>query len=236
MFQSTRPARGATWLRYSAALASLSFQSTRPARGATPPNRLPQPAARVSIHAPRAGRDTNRWRRSAGPSRFQSTRPARGATCGTMPRGGFTCRFKPRAPRGARLNSAPWERLNLMFQSTRPARGATLIFWYTLIRPSVSIHAPRAGRDSPTLSHSARKPHTTLSAHPPLPNLTIHPLPSPPPAHLPLPTPPNPSPRTSPHSPARSTSARYTTSGPCGSYDGFAPTCSTRLFQLSPKK
>ena len=25
-------------------------------------------------------------------------------------------------------------------------------------------------------------------------------------------------------------------SGPCGSYDAFAPTCSTRLFQLSPRK
>src|ERR1019366_4716413 len=31
-------------------------------------------------------------------------------------------------------------------------------------------------------------------------------------------------------SPSRS----YTTSGPCGSYDGFAPTCSTLRFQLSP--
>ena len=60
MFQSTRPARGAT-LILDARVAAHVFQSTRPARGATtPPIALPV-ADSVSIHAPRAGRDESPW-------------------------------------------------------------------------------------------------------------------------------------------------------------------------------
>src|ERR1019366_1518321 len=42
--------------------------------------------------------------------------------------------------------------------------------------------------------------------------------------------------RTSRHFPACFRSARHVISGPCGSYDTFAPTCSTRRCQLSPRK
>ena len=56
MFQSTRPARGATCVGRS--IHSLRvFQSTRPARGATSKILNKSPLSRVSIHAPRAGRD-----------------------------------------------------------------------------------------------------------------------------------------------------------------------------------
>ena len=102
------------------------FQSTRPARGATALVRRILDAEIVSIHAPRAGRDAAvsspmmRWRL------FQSTRPARGAT---------------------HRDSASY--LPDLFQSTRPARGATAILAYVVQRIKVSIHAPRAGRDSP---------------------------------------------------------------------------------------
>ncbi len=78
MFQSTRPARGATMERNPMEI-FVMFQSTRPARGATYAPRLERRRKRVSIHAPRAGRDAiNAGRRTP-------------TTC-----------FNPRAPRGAR--------------------------------------------------------------------------------------------------------------------------------------
>jgi len=60
MFQSTRPARGATYLTGNAWYL-VAFQSTRPARGAT---------HEVNLHPE--------------PTVFQSTRPARGATCASV--------------------------------------------------------------------------------------------------------------------------------------------------------
>ena len=57
-FQSTRPARGATRPSCLTPLFSSIFQSTRPARGATA-SRTEQAHLRfwISIHAPREGRD-----------------------------------------------------------------------------------------------------------------------------------------------------------------------------------
>ena len=145
-FQSTLPARGATYVgNHSAAYSA--FQSTLPARGATlrwtvkntrlenfnP--RSPHGERRVSMH-------TSRRRR-----KFQSTLPARGATrrcscCGrmalfqsTLPARGATRRvrlpcagrayFNPRSPHGERR------------KRRQPTRTAT----------SISIHAPRTGSD-----------------------------------------------------------------------------------------
>jgi len=56
------------------------FQSTRPARGATRRQNLARAPAVVSIHAPRAGRDKDEWAAITLEQMFQSTRPARGAT------------------------------------------------------------------------------------------------------------------------------------------------------------
>ena len=58
----------------------VTFQSTRPAWGATPGNRDGGAVRRVSIHAPRVGRDGIRAAAVARAGRFQSTRPAWGAT------------------------------------------------------------------------------------------------------------------------------------------------------------
>ena len=101
MFQSTRPARGATKPCDTAVVVQV-FQSTRPARGATKDmiqfcnfievsihapragrdntddHRLT--AIAVSIHAPRAGRDVEIRAAKRYADEFQSTRPARGAT------------------------------------------------------------------------------------------------------------------------------------------------------------
>ena len=103
----------------------LQFQSTRPARGAT--NRLRHFVRpwKVSIHAPRAGRD---------PMRIFSWSPE-------------PC-FNPRAPRGARHPLTMSSARLIMFQSTRPARGATGDAAAPSDSLGVSIHAPRAGRDN----------------------------------------------------------------------------------------
>ena len=108
-------------------LRSTKFQSTRPVRGATA---IPTPEyfrELISIHAPRAGRDSDAWRSCRDSFLFQSTRPVRGATQGYKaalcygwisihaPRAGrdlrraadlrFQLYFNPRAPCGARLST-----------------------------------------------------------------------------------------------------------------------------------
>jgi len=143
-FQFTRPAWGATSLP-PFRNHSLRFQFTRPAWGATARaqgadravgfnSRAPHGARRlarradraqpVSIHAPRMGRD----------------KPTRAAAR-------FLLGFNSRAPHGARLTSRAAALLTTAFQFTRPAWGAT--FWCLLPAGgvSVSIHAPRMGRD-----------------------------------------------------------------------------------------
>ena len=56
-FQSTRPVKGATWMRPSSVFWRTLFQSTRPVKGATPGRHLAGALRDVSIHAPREGRD-----------------------------------------------------------------------------------------------------------------------------------------------------------------------------------
>ena len=79
------------------------FQSTRPARGATHLSRTEQEDQhRISIHAPREGRDDTTITVS------------------------YTKKdFNPRAPRGARPFLVGDVFSSMIFQSTRPARGAT---------------------------------------------------------------------------------------------------------------
>ena len=82
--------------------------------------------AEISIHAPRAGRDQN----------------INLYECSNL-------YFNPRAPCGARrhdlvLAMSSYE----VFQSTRPVRGATFFGITDKLTMSISIHAPRAGRDS----------------------------------------------------------------------------------------
>ena len=123
----------------------------------------------ISIHAPRAGRDsrTSSMRRWA--VTFQSTRPVRGATVVRpilrkvalvisihAPRAGRDVpelsgsgdgSISIHAPRAGRDKGwHVYTNMEDVFQSTRPVRGATD---KNLFRDdgSISIHAPRAGRD-----------------------------------------------------------------------------------------
>ncbi len=79
---------------------------------------------RVSIHAPRAGRD------------MREKLEIKVKTC-----------FNPRAPCGARQRRNSKNNCTAKFQSTRPVRGATKLCWQSRQGRHVSIHAPRAGRD-----------------------------------------------------------------------------------------
>ena len=124
IFQSTRPVRGATTLRETARRAGR-FQSTRPVRGAMPIFPRCGVDRLISIHAPRAGRDAMFGNMQTESTLFQSTRPVRGATTARLARITPSWYFNPRAPCGARR------------RETMAVRQIT----------TISIHAPRAGRD-----------------------------------------------------------------------------------------
>ena len=145
-FQSTRPVRGAT-VTEEEFLEAVKFQSTRPVRGATPiVNSSTFQGGDFNPRAP-CGARLIITTRGAQPRRFQSTRPVRGATnepAAVKP----AARFQSTRPVRGATNMTRTESLSLTFQSTRPVRGATSVQAYVLQACEISIHAPRAGRDS----------------------------------------------------------------------------------------
>ena len=83
-FQSTRPVWGAT-LIVAHVEDATTFQSTRPVWGATkPPERRGRHGEKISIHAPRVGRDLPLPSVTFSYPEFQSTRPVWGATNGRL--------------------------------------------------------------------------------------------------------------------------------------------------------
>ena len=194
-FQSTRPVRGGTWhLRsYSACLPYFNppapcgaghglltgkrairknFNPPAPC-GAGPAFRsFSSSSAEISIHPPRAGRDTWGISPAYRAFRFQSTRPVRGGTLvhhavivlGTIsihpPRAGRDhglshghaghTDFNPPAPCGAGRTLIRATRQANVFQSTRPVRGGTSLTERYNMTFAISIHPPRAGRDNMT--------------------------------------------------------------------------------------
>ena len=124
---------------------SAEFQSTRPVWGATASATPHFRRQRISIHAPRVGRDHRVWVLTLDGHGFQSTRPVWGATSSLLcrklfgsisihaPRVGrdmLRCflpqagiHFNPRAPCGARRQDRSMRLSSRIFQSTRP-RGA----------------------------------------------------------------------------------------------------------------
>ena len=123
-FQSTRPVRGAT-LRVGnlSLMENISIHAPRAGRDCEA--RVAVNAAVISIHAPRAGRDAHQDRR--------------------LP---LCHHFNPRAPCGARPYTLKTTAPSMTFQSTRPVRGATREVRRVAGWRAISIHAPRAGRDS----------------------------------------------------------------------------------------
>ena len=122
------------------------FQSTRPARGATGPRPHPGAIQRVSIHAPRTGRDGTLWVQL--PLQEVSIHAPR--TGRDLPRVPLRLsrHVSIHAPRTGRdLRALLLDAYTGLFQSTRPARGATFSRVIVTEKYPVSIHAPRTGRD-----------------------------------------------------------------------------------------
>ena len=124
MFQSTRPAKGVTQIQITlSSILDVSIHAPREGRDAN--FKVGSRSSRVSIHAPREGRDSPFLMLSLFSVMFQSTRPAKGAT----------------------NHPHDHDMAEMMFQSTRPAKGATHSLMLTTMTKTVSIHAPREGRD-----------------------------------------------------------------------------------------
>ena len=129
------------------------FQSTRPVRGATLKAGKITPAQKISIHAPRAGRDEHDERRRAGRDYFNPRAPC-GARPYTLKTTAPSMTFQSTRPvRGATLLYQRERRRGRIFQSTRPVRGATGRGADRDDHLRISIHAPRAGRDSKSIQN-----------------------------------------------------------------------------------
>ena len=125
----------------------MTFQSTLPARGATYSHvciichqcnfnpRSPHGERQVSLHSSgnfhlfqstlpaRGATRAQRWNRLV--EIFQSTLPARGATVPLNRCRVSTADFNPRSPHGERRGESQFPGGIMIFQSTLPARGAT---------------------------------------------------------------------------------------------------------------
>ena len=166
-----------------------SFQSTPPVRGATEDKDGNKRYITISIHAPRAGGDTERSAIRHGGATFQSTPPVRGATAASTPMAPTTTTFQStppvrgatsdfvRVPQGYSISihapRAGGDILRVMlplpssvFQSTPPVRGATESYHPYRKIPRISIHAPRAGGD---VDHGRlrRQPRNNFNPRPP---------------------------------------------------------------------
>ena len=124
----------------------MIFQSTRPVRGATLLFlRLKLRRIHFNPRAP-CGARPNETDDNVFMSKFQSTRPVRGATI-SEDTAAHGVEFQSTRPvRGAtKADRAEFRRM--IFQSTRPVRVATPAEVYCTFSYTISIHAPRAGRD-----------------------------------------------------------------------------------------
>ena len=122
-FQSAHPVRGATFFGFRILPAPL-FQSTRPVWGATASHLTRRSSRRISIHAPRVGRDRLRAQKNLCCGHFNPRAPC-GARRFPETAGGVQCEFQSTRPVwGATYMEFPAQYVN-GFQSTRPVWGAT---------------------------------------------------------------------------------------------------------------
>ena len=170
-FQSTRPVRGATALswhrsqqatyfnprapcgarRIAATVATPTtiFQSTRPVRGATVAWLQLLPELPISIHAPRAGRDVHVLSGLA-VHHISIHAPRAGRDLPEAVPRWSRRNFNPRAPCGARLHPKRFQKeIQRHFNPRAPCGARPGWHEHRLHYHGISIHAPRAGRDSP---------------------------------------------------------------------------------------
>ena len=193
LFQSTRPARGATRAGALLGLQGECFNPRAPRgarrqarrvarrvarfnprapRGARRSRQVEEKRAhRVSIHAPRAGRDAISHGSAFIRACFNPRAP-RGARRAPRIARALIQGFNPRAPRGARRWHKHRRHRSERFNPRAP-RGARLSARRSLaFRVCVSIHAPRAGRDPasapvtvPTPGFNPRAPRGARRLH-----------------------------------------------------------------------
>ena len=148
----------------------LRFQSTLPARGATYSFLAASRHSSISIHAPRTGSDIllfssksaffyfnprsphgeRRIHTSAhlqANSKFQSTLPARGATTKHMAHRRKFPYFNPRSPHGERPIVRVGDALSNAISIHAPRTGSDAIDAVYCHVGNISIHAPRTGSD-----------------------------------------------------------------------------------------
>ena len=127
--------------------ASAGFQSTRPSRGATALAPATRAQAKISIHAPLAGRDRGHRQFYLRKDHFNPRAP-RGARLWELKQRAEDADFNPRAPRGARLWSTySFCQRQLHFNPRAPRGARPVRKAHRHPVPQISIHAPLAGRD-----------------------------------------------------------------------------------------
>ena len=178
LFQSTRPLRGATHtltlketrgiisihaplagrdVRYCCNPTSVFYFNPRAPCGARRPLRaaLGHPDC-ISIHAPLAGRDSGAAIAPIGCIDFNPRAPCgarRTSNSRLCERGGH---FNPRAPCGARRLLLARFRQYRYFNPRAPCGARPVLYLLQFPFPSISIHAPLAGRD---YGHNGRPSH-----------------------------------------------------------------------------
>ena len=181
-FQSTRPVWGATCSRAGCELPNAYFNPRAPCGARLFPARRGLVRKRISIHAPRVGRDDDAdrlfehgrisihaprvgrdmksfsFQPCARP--FQSTRPVWGATfCKDFFQIGVFY-FNPRAPCGARPMVRHHYHRSLLISIHAPRVGRDYSGPHVCdVIVSISIHAPRVGRDRPQGVHHRDRVH-----------------------------------------------------------------------------
>ena len=167
LFQSTLPARGATFPG-SNDRPGGAFQSTLPARGATGPTSDIARLKGISIHTPREGSDRRKSPQRRKhiisihtpregsdpqpdeiilPQRISIHTPREGSDSSRRQMQSCPVYFNPHSPRGERRICSIRLSCGCLFQSTLPARGATRIRKRFLVHVAISIHTPREGSD-----------------------------------------------------------------------------------------
>ena len=149
IFQSTLPARGATFAAPFVGLRVCGFQSTLPARGATASALLMALAQKYfnprSPHGER--RLTHRLRRVVLTISIHAPRTGSDSSASAHTRSGDSISIH--APRtGSDEANAHTLKIAFEFQSTLPARGATARWRTSCGARRISIHAPRTGSDA----------------------------------------------------------------------------------------
>ena len=173
-FQSTRPVRGATTIwRYvrhdlsdfnprapcgarpgigaSSITRSRNFNPRAPCGARLLPPHFSVAAWYFNPRAPCGARPLG-WSHCTTPMTFQSTRPVRGATPLTDVRV-TSVEFQSTRPVRGATDLIHKTSVAKVFQSTRPVRGATPVIPHKTIGDKISIHAPRAGRDSKSIQN-----------------------------------------------------------------------------------